>query len=103
MSKINLCRIEHNYIWLTDKRERTVVYMGRKNFNAFIKRQKAEKKRKKKLEKQVRKEDKKHEDTSGDLQDMIAYVDEFGNILEEPPEDQDPVIEPKTESEKEEN
>lgn len=76
--------------------------MGRKNFNAFIKRQKAEKKRKKKLEKQLRKEDKKFEDTSGDLQDMIAYVDEFGNILEEPPEDQDPVVEPKTESDKEE-
>lgn len=76
--------------------------MGRKNFNAFIKRQKAEIKRKKKLEKQLRKEDKKNEETSGDLQDMIAYVDEFGNILEEPPEDQEAVLTPDSPSEKEE-
>ncbi|SMD31838.1 hypothetical protein SAMN04488029_0176 [Reichenbachiella faecimaris] len=75
--------------------------MGRKNFNAFIKRQKAEKKRKKKQEKQLRKEDKKYEETSGDLQDMIAYVDEFGNILEEPPEEQESTAEAKEDSDQE--
>ncbi len=62
--------------------------MGRKNFNAYIKRKKAEEKRKKKLEKQLKREEKKHEETSGNLEDMIAYVDEFGQIVEEPPEDE---------------
>lgn len=55
--------------------------------NSFIKNQKANKKRKKREEKMQRKIDKKDQDTSGKLEDMIAYVDEFGNILDEPPED----------------
>ena len=59
--------------------------MGRKNFNTFLKKQKAEKKRKKKLEKQKRKEEREH--TSGSLDNMIAYLDENGNIVNEPPEE----------------
>ena len=59
--------------------------MGRKNFNTFLKKQKAEKKRKKKLEKQTKKEEREH--TSGSLDDMIAYVDEDGNIVDELPQD----------------
>lgn len=55
--------------------------------NSFIKKQKAEKKRKKQKEKFERKVDKKNQETSGDLDDMIAYVDEFGNITDEPPEE----------------
>ena len=58
--------------------------MGRKNFNAFIKKQKEEQKRKKKEEKLRKKEEREH--TSGKLDDMIAYVDKDGNILDEPPE-----------------
>lgn len=59
--------------------------MGRKNFNSFIKHQKAEKKRKKKKDKQKKKEEREH--TSGSLDNMIAYVDEEGNIVDENPEE----------------
>lgn len=55
--------------------------------NSFIKKQKAEKKRKKKQEKMEKRLNK--ESGSGELQDMIAYVDEFGNITSEPPEEED--------------
>lgn len=58
--------------------------MGRKNFNAYMKRQKEELKRKKKLEKQKDKENRKH--TDGSLDNMIAYVDENGNIVDELPD-----------------
>ena len=63
--------------------------MGRKNFNAFLKRQKAEKKRKRKDEKRLKKEERKKEESSGQLKDMIAYLDEEGNIISEPPEEKD--------------
>jgi S-adenosylmethionine hydrolase len=66
--------------------------MGNRNHNAFIKKQKAEKKRKKKIEKQEEKDARKGEEKSGKLEDMIAYVDEFGNISDTPPEDEPPVI-----------
>ena len=56
--------------------------------NSFIKHQKAEKKRKKRQEKLQKKIDKKDQETSGALNDMIAYVDEFGNILDSPPEEE---------------
>jgi len=58
--------------------------MGRKNFNAFLKRQKAEQKRKKKMEKQQQREERKSEETSGNLEDMMAFVDEDGNIVSKP-------------------
>jgi len=61
--------------------------MGR-NQNSFIKNQKANKKKKKRQEKLQRKIDKKEQETSGSLNDMIAYVDEFGNILDDPPEEE---------------
>ncbi len=62
--------------------------MGRKNFNAFIKHQKAEKKRKKKAEKREKLAQQKNEENA-DFQDMIAFVDDDGNIVDEPPEDLD--------------
>jgi uncharacterized protein YaaR (DUF327 family) len=61
--------------------------MGRKNFNAFLKKQKAEKKRKKKAEKRQKLEERKQEQTQSNLEDMIAYVDEDGNIISDPPEE----------------
>ena len=61
--------------------------MGR-NQNSFIKNQKATKKKKKRQEKLQRKIEKKEQETSGSLDDMMAYVDEFGNILDEPPEEE---------------
>ena len=55
--------------------------MGRKNFNAFLKKQKAEKKRKAKKEKRLKREARKEQPSSGNLEDMMAYVDEEGNII----------------------
>ncbi|MEQ8357971.1 MAG: cold-shock protein [Cytophagales bacterium] len=63
--------------------------MGRKNHNAFIKKLKAEKKKKKKAEKRQEKEERKNEETSGELKDMIAYIDDDGNLSETPPDDSD--------------
>ncbi len=55
--------------------------------NSFIKKLKAEKKRKKQQEKFEKKMEKKHHETSGKLDDMIAWVDEDGNIVDEKPEE----------------
>ncbi|WP_420386836.1 cold-shock protein [Roseivirga sp.] len=57
--------------------------MGR-NQNSFIKKQKAEQKRKKKLAKRQKMEDRKTSDTSGKLEDMMAYIDIDGNITTDP-------------------
>ena len=54
--------------------------------NSFIKNQKANRKKKKREEKLQRKIGKKDQEKSGKLEDMIAYVDEFGNIVDEKPE-----------------
>ena len=59
--------------------------MGRSN-NSFIKKLKAEKKKKKKREKREKMEERKKQPSSGKLEDMIAYVDEQGNITEEKPD-----------------
>ena len=61
-----------------------------KNQNAFIKKQKAELKRRKQKEKLEKKLARKEQPKSGDLEDMMAYVDEFGNISETPPEPEPP-------------
>ncbi len=63
--------------------------MGRSQ-NSFIKNQKANRKKKKRQEKLQKKFDKKEQETSGKLDDMIAYVDEFGNIVDEKPEEPKP-------------
>ncbi len=65
--------------------------MGRKNFNAFLKRQRAERKKKKKEEKREQKREERNQNQDTNLDDMIAYVDEDGNILSEPPEEQEEV------------
>ena len=55
--------------------------------NRFIKQQKEKKKQQKKKEKEERKKERKENNAKGgDLSDMMAYVDEFGNISTEPPE-----------------
>lgn len=79
--------IAKRYFELIEQSGKKSKSMGRKNFNNFVKNQKANKKRKKREEKLQRKEAKKFEDTSGKLEDMIAFVDEFGQIVNEPPED----------------
>jgi cold shock CspA family protein len=59
--------------------------MGRsqESFNKKEVRNKKEKKRKEKEKKRLERKDK---DTSGGLDDMIAYVDEFGRITSTPPD-----------------
>jgi len=66
--------------------------MARSN-NSFIKKLKEEKKRKKKEEKFKKKLERKNAPSSGDLDDMLAYVDEEGNITTEPPEEQTETVE----------
>ena len=70
--------------------------------NSFIKKQKAEKKRKKQAEKLAKRLDKKNQETSGSLDDMIAYVDEFGNIVDTPEEAAPEEKKPSEEDEKKE-
>lgn len=53
----------------------------------FNKKEVRNKKEKKRKEKEARRLAKKEADKSGRLDDMIAYVDEFGNITDTPPDD----------------
>jgi hypothetical protein len=54
--------------------------------NSFIKKLKAEKKRKKRQEKIQKKIEKKNQETDGSLDNMLAYLDEEGNIISAPDE-----------------
>lgn len=64
-----------------------IYNMGRSQ-NSFIKNQKVKKKLQKKKEKEEKKQERKENNLKGgDLDDMIAYVDEFGNIVDEKPEE----------------
>ncbi|PIB35505.1 cold-shock protein [Reichenbachiella sp. 5M10] len=54
--------------------------------NSFIKFQKEKKKRMKKKDKEERKLERRESSKGGDLSEMIAYVDEFGNITSTAPE-----------------
>ncbi|PKR81695.1 DNA-binding protein [Brumimicrobium salinarum] len=63
--------------------------MGRSQ-ESFSKREKEKKKAKKKKEKQLKKEQRQEENNQGgSLDDMIAYVDAYGNLTDKPPEDQE--------------
>ncbi|MEQ8909660.1 MAG: cold shock domain-containing protein [Vicingaceae bacterium] len=65
--------------------------MGRSQ-ETFSKREKEKKRKKKKEEKQKRKEERQANSDGGGLDNMIAYVDEFGNPTDTPP---DPTIKKK--------
>lgn len=60
--------------------------MGRSQ-NSFMKKQREKKKQKKKEEKMEKKKERQENATGGSLEEMIAYVDEFGNIVDTPPEE----------------
>lgn len=62
-----------------------------KNQNTFIKKQKAELKKRKQKDKLEKKLSRKEDPKSGKLEDMMAYVDEFGNISETPPDEEKPL------------
>lgn len=55
---------------------------------SFNKRENEKKKASKRLEKQKRKDERKAGSSPSSFEDMIAYVDENGNITETPPEQQ---------------
>ncbi len=57
-----------------------------KSNNAFIKKQKELARKKKHQEKEERKSERKKNSTGGDLENMMAYVDELGNITSTPPD-----------------
>ena len=59
--------------------------MGRSQ-ETYSKREKEKKRLKQKKEKQERKEERKANASGGDLESMMAYVDEFGNITDTPPD-----------------
>lgn len=59
--------------------------MGRSQ-ETFNKKEVRNKKAKKKKEKEARKLAKKDVEKSGDLNDMMAYLDEYGNITSTPPD-----------------
>jgi len=61
--------------------------MGRSQ-ESFSKREKEKKKQKKKQEKMQRKEERQAEETDSSLEGMLAYVDEYGNILDSPPDEE---------------
>jgi len=55
--------------------------------NSFIKKQREKKKAQKRKEKEERRKERmENNNKGGDLSNMMAYVDEFGNITSEPPE-----------------
>lgn len=53
--------------------------------DSYNKKERNKKKAKKKLEKQARKEARKSEDKDNSLENMMVYVDEFGQLVESPP------------------
>lgn len=57
-----------------------------KSKETYSKKEKEKKKAKKKKEKLERREERKANPQSADFDDMIAYVDEFGNIVDTPPD-----------------
>ena len=62
--------------------------MGRSQ-DSFGKKEVRNKKEKKRKEKEKKRLEKREKESSGSLDDMIAYVDAFGNITATPPDPQD--------------
>ena len=62
--------------------------MGRSH-ESFSKREKEKKKKKRKEEKLKRKEERQEEGGNKSFEDMIAYVDDKGNIVDTPPDPSD--------------
>lgn len=53
--------------------------------NSFLKKQLEIKKQKKRQDKEQKKKERQENSAGGGLENMIAYVDEFGNISDTPP------------------
>lgn len=57
-----------------------------KSQDTFNKKEKEKKRLKKRQEKNLKREDRKSNSTGGELENMLAYVDENGNITDTPPD-----------------
>lgn len=57
-----------------------------KSQQTYNKKEREKKRLKKREEKLKRKEERKNESSGGSLENMMAYVDEFGNITDTPPD-----------------
>jgi len=57
-----------------------------KSQDTFNKKEKEKKRLKKRKEKTLKREDRKSNSTGGDLENMLAYVDENGNLTDTPPD-----------------
>jgi hypothetical protein len=57
-----------------------------KSNNSYIKKQKEQKRRVDRREKEEKKVERQKNSKGGALEDMMAYVDEFGNLSSVPPE-----------------
>ena len=57
-----------------------------KSQQTFLKKEKEKKRLQKRKEKQMKKEERKANSAGGGLDNMMAYVDEFGNITDTPPD-----------------
>lgn len=55
--------------------------------NSYIKKQKTEKRLKKRKDKEQKKQLRKENSSGGEFENMIAYVDKFGRITNERPEE----------------
>ncbi len=60
--------------------------------NTFNKKEREKKKLQRKKEKAERREEKKNQEKSGKLEDMMAYVDEYGNIVDTPQENTESTV-----------
>ena len=56
--------------------------------NSYIKKQKTEKRLKKRKDKEQKKQLRKENSSGGEFENMIAYVDKFGRITNERPEEE---------------
>ena len=56
--------------------------------NSYIKKQKTEKRLKKRKDKEQKKQLRKENSAGGEFENMIAYVDKFGRITNERPEEE---------------
>ncbi len=57
-----------------------------KSQDTFNKKEKEKKRLKKRKEKTIKREDRKSNSAGGDLENMLAYVDENGNLTDTPPD-----------------
>jgi len=57
-----------------------------KSQDTFNKKEKEKKRLKKRQDKNLKREDRKSNSTGGDLESMLAYVDENGNLTDTPPD-----------------